>query len=134
MAITSEEAIEAYCEFRPFELPLGHRHVAHPVGGSPLWSVVTLDEGGRGYLGSFNLVGPDKQVWTFSSNPSIHDPDLVKSILARMYSAGVAALVEPDLLASKIRELTDAREESIRGLVRSAHAGELQTRPSRTLP
>lgn len=134
MAITAEEATEAYREFRPFDLPAGHRHVARAVGGSTLWSVATVDEHGRAYLGSYNLVGPDKRVWAFSSNPGIHDPDLVAASLERLYQAGLADRVEPEHLAARVRELTDARQEALREVLRSAEAGELRDRPPRNLP
>jgi hypothetical protein len=104
------------------------------IGGTELWSVGQLDEQGRPLAGAMSIVGPDGRLWTFSSNPSIHDPNLVVGALARLYDSDATQLVELDRLADRIRHLTDERQTQLRAIVRDAQAGELRTPPARRLP
>jgi hypothetical protein len=99
---------------------------AERLGGTDMWSVAVLDEHGRPEPGSFLIVGPDRRVWSFSSNPSIHDPHLVVAVLAGLYAEHLADQVDANLL--------EDRAEHARGVVKSAAAGELRRHSPRTLP
>ncbi len=107
---------------------------AERLGGTDMWSVAVLDEHGRPEPGSFLIVGPDRRVWSFSSNPSIHDPHLVVAVLAGLYAEHLADQVDANLLEDRIAQLTAERAEHARGVVKSAAAGELRRHSPRTLP
>ena len=84
--------------------------------------------------GTMTVVGPDRRVWRFSSNPGIHDPHLVVASLAGLYREGVTDLVEDGRLADRIAEATQARRLQEREIVKDARAGSLRTPPDRRLP
>ena len=107
---------------------------AHRIGGTDLWSIGLLDDQGRPEPGTFTVVGPDRRIWGFSSNPMIHDPSLVGSVLHALYRAGLTSLVEDDPLQERFRELTAQRIAQTRNVVQAAEAGELRSRPPRLLP
>jgi hypothetical protein len=72
------------------------------AAGDGLWYVNAVDSEGRPWAGSSVIVGPDGQVWSFSSNPAIPDPAVVDEAVAGIYQRGVAGFVEPALLADRI--------------------------------
>jgi hypothetical protein len=103
--------------------------------GTELWAVgATEDATGMPLAGTLTVVGPDRRVWRFSSNPGIHDPHLVVASLAALYHEGVTKLVEEDRLADRIAEATQARRAQERDIVKDAQAGSLRTPPDRRLP
>lgn len=105
---------------------------AERLGGTDMWSVAVLDEHGRPEAGSFLIVGPDRRVWSFSSNPSIHDPQLVVDVLAGLYREQLAEQVDANLLGARIAQLTVERADQARGVLTAA--GELRRQSPRTLP
>lgn len=115
-------------------LPQGHEVRGSRVGGSHLWNVNAVDEHGRGYVGTRYIVGPDGRLWTFSSNPSIHDQDLVDAVLAGLYAKGVADRVEDDHLVAFIASRTAQKAEWVHQAVEQATSGELRSRSPRALP
>ena len=115
-------------------LPQGHEVKASRVGGSHLWNVNAVDEQGRGYVGTRYIVGPDGRLWTFRSNPSIHDPDLADAVLAALYAKGVADRVEDDHLAAFIASRTAQKAEWVHQAVEQATSGGLRSTSPRALP
>jgi hypothetical protein len=87
-------------------LPEGHSVIAKPAGGGVIWSVRAVDEEGEGYVGVTAFVGEDGRVWTFSSNPRIHDYDLTRRVLASIYRDGSADQVDDDRLSDALACLT----------------------------
>ena len=113
----------------------GLRYEANKVAGTDLWSVGAFDGLNDMPLpGGAFFVGPDMRVWSFSSNPGMHDRGLVIAVLSAIYREGVAGAVEQDALAEAIREATVVRQRQVREIVGQAAAGSLRTRPSRPLP
>lgn len=93
-----------------------------------------VDSGGRPWVGALVVVGPDLKIWTFSSNPAIHDQDASVACVAGIYRAGVANAVDPDLLAERLAALTvDARRQEA-AILADAAAGSLRRRQDRQLP
>lgn len=107
---------------------------AEKLGGTDLWAVNAFDEFDRPWAGSFTIVGPDRRVWSFSSNPGLHDPDLVVAVLARLYEQRLTELVSAELLSDRLAKVTAEREQQTRGIVNAAAAGELRPSPPRVLP
>lgn len=134
--VTEEDAIRVLAEYwepRSGPLPEGDRFVALP-GDDGFWRVNALDAAGRPYAGSNLIVGPDRRLWVFSSNPGIHDFGLVDRTLSALYSEGLQSVVDPDLLAEALQVMTAQRREAERGLIEQAKAGELRARGPRHLP
>jgi hypothetical protein len=130
--INAEEAAEVVASATQRE---GVRYEASRLGGTELWSVVGFEEGTNSPLiGSFAVVGPDHRLWQFSSNPAIHDPNLVVAALEALYREGVADLVEANLFAERITDATKTRLEQVSGIVKDATAGSLRRRTERRLP
>ncbi len=99
-----------------------------------LWSVVGMDEECKPIPGGGWLVGDDAKVWTVSSNPGIHDWDTGVRLLNRLYSEDLAAQVEPEAFAERLREVTERRLALEAEVVRDARAGALRQRSGRVLP
>lgn len=131
--VTETEACALLAE-RLGPLPEGHRVVASKCEGSGLWNVNAIDDRGWPYAGANFKVGPDGRLWTFSSNPGIHDFDLVVAALNAVYSEGLQSRVENDRLAELIRSETAKRTGWRRKVVDAAAAGDLRERPERRLP
>lgn len=112
----------------------GHDVRAVEDRNTGIWSVGIVDSNGMVEAGAVILVGPDKRVWSFSSNPSIHDRELAMTVLSELYRRGVADSVESQVLACRIAELTSLRREHSDDLIKAAEAGELRTVTKRTLP
>lgn len=134
MPLNAEDAIEACADRFEQPLPTGHRLVAHALPGTELWSVNAVENRGMPYPGSFLIVGPDGQVWPFSSNPGIHDAGLVVSVLSDLYRRALTRFVEPERLAARVRDLTEERADRFRALIHEAEAGQLRTPRPRQLP
>src|SRR5688500_9696612 len=62
------------------------RSVIATPEGERLWGVNGTDENGMSYAGSAIFVGPDERLWSFSSNPSIHDYDVAIALLDLAYN------------------------------------------------
>ncbi len=130
--ITHEEAIAAVLSETDGE---GFEFHAVRLGGTELWAVGVAEEAsGMPLAGTMTVVGPDRRVWRFSSNPGIHDPQLVAASLAALYREGVTDLVEDARLADRIAEATQARRVQEREIVTDAQAGSLRRPPDRRLP
>lgn len=84
--------------------------------------------------GAFHVVGPDGHLWSFSSNPSIHDPALVVSILERLYGLNLVDLVSEELLIARVTSLTRDRFAQLDQVLQDAASGSLGVRPPRDLP
>lgn len=129
--LSEAEAIEAAAEdFGDSALDVR----AQRLGGTSLWAVNAFDEFDRPWAGSFTIVGPDSRVWSFSSNPSIHDPKLVVAVLARLYEQSLTEQVSTELLSDRLAKVTAEREQQTRGIVNAAAAGELRPSRPRVLP
>lgn len=132
MAISAEQVIDATRGvFADVDDP--HRVVATEQHDG-LWTVHAVDGDGRPWPGVLVVVGRDLKVWTFSSNPGIHDPDTAFAALAGIYEADVASFVDPDLLAERITEATAEIRAVRRAIVADAEAGQLRARPQSRLP
>jgi len=112
----------------------GDRYVASPVDGTPLVRVVVHDDQNRVLPGAGWLVGPDRKVWTISSNPGIHEPGLSVRLLRAIYDSGLADHVDPDRFSDRMRSLTEARETLVRDVLAEATAGQLNAPNTRRLP
>ena len=121
------EAVEAALGGTRYDRLMATRRSDH------LWSVAAMDEEGRPVAGGGWLVGDDAKVWSLSSNPGIHDWGLAVRLLDRLYSEGLAAHVEPESFAERLREVTQQRAELEAEVIRDARAGALR-RNSRVLP
>ena len=84
--------------------------------------------------GSSIFVGPDRRVWTFSSNPGIHDFDLVRRSLNHIYEDGLADRVENDAFADRIAEITAMRSQQYRDILKDAEGGALRAQKRPKLP
>ena len=123
MKVESEEDARQVLADRSGDLPPGHGIVARRVGGTNLWSVNVVDDQGRGYVGSNQLVGPDGRLWRFSSNPQIHDWHIVERVLVRLYNKNAAENVDESSLADRIKQVTVLVEEEVRKVVKDAQSG-----------
>lgn len=107
---------------------------ARHIGGTDLWSVAAFSLDGAPCVGTFTVVGPDRRVWSFSSNPGLHDSDLVVTVLEALYRERLTPHVTEEALSDRIQGLTEERANHVRALVREALAGELRRGRPRTLP
>lgn len=112
----------------------GGHYVASPVGGTSLMLVVGQDDQEQPFVGGGWLVGPDRQVWTVSSNSGIHEFGISARLVGALYRRGLADRVDPDLLSDRIRTLTEAREALVREVIAEAAARQLGVRKPRQLP
>lgn len=132
MGLTGDEAVSVVASAR--QLPPESLRPTR-LGGTDLWSVAFVDEGsGLPLPGALTVVGPDRRIWVFSSNPAIHNAEIVVSALAEIYRAGAAPFVEADKLAARISEATEAQRQLIRTIVSDAKASALRTQGRRHLP
>jgi hypothetical protein len=105
------------------------RYRAGKAGRTALWWVAVYDEEtDELYGGAQHYVGPDGQVWHFSSNPMSHRPDLVQRVLNRLYITGTVHDVDQLELGFRIQAISCALEESIDELVAAVGNGELRPR------
>jgi hypothetical protein len=112
----------------------GGRYVASPVDGTSLMLVVGQDDQENPFVGGGWLVGPDRQVWTVSSNSGIHEFGISARLVGALYDRGLAGRVDPDQLSHRIRTLTEAREALVRDVIAEAAAGQLGMPKPRQLP
>lgn len=132
MPVNAEEAVAAVAA--TYSDPT-MRHTASQVAGTDLWSVGTFEaSSGMPVAGAAVLVGPDARVWIFSSNPGIHDWELVVAVLDALYREDLTTAVEQEPLGAAIKAATEVRAAQPRQIVASAFAGELKASPTRTLP
>jgi hypothetical protein len=132
MAIHADQVIDATrAIFADVDDP--HRVVATEQRDG-LWTVHAVDGDGRPWPGVLVVVGPDLKVWTFSSNPGVHDPDTVFAALVGIYEADVAPFVDPDVLAERLAAATAEIRALRRTIIANAKAGELRTQPQHPLP
>jgi hypothetical protein len=124
--VASEDDARRVLAERVHDLPEGDRIVANRVGGSDVWSVGIRDDKGRPYVGSAQFVGPDGRLWRFSSNPGIHDYELVRRVLVGIYDSNIADFVDETVLFDRLKELTEATGKAVRALVKDAEAGSLR--------
>jgi hypothetical protein len=89
--------------------------------------VVGQDDEGSDFVGGGWLVGPDRQVWTVSSNSGIHELGMAARLVGALYDRGLAGHVDPDRLSHRLRTLTEAREALVRDVIAEAAAGQLST-------
>lgn len=125
MEVETEQDAIAVVAAASGPLPEGHRILARRVGGSSIWSVNAVDDRGRGYIGVNQLVGPDGRIWRFSSNPAVHDYQIVKSVLYRLYQSGAAGEVDQHAVARRVEAITRAQEAAVQQLADDALAGTL---------
>jgi hypothetical protein len=129
---TEADAIAAYEEafFRAFPGAerSGTRVVVRQVQRTDLWHVATVDiESGEVSGGANIFVGPDGQVWPFSSNPRMHDWELVPRVLQAIYRAGVANRRHPAVLLDRVEQMTQRRNDEVTELLDQARRGELRS-------
>ena len=112
----------------------GHQFRASQLERSVLWSVWIVESNNMVLPGSSIFVGPDRRVWTFSSNPGIHDFDLVRRSLNHIYEDGLADRVENDAFADRIAEITAMRSQRYRDILKDAEGGALRAQKRPKLP
>ena len=112
----------------------GASYQASPVPGTSLYSVATVGADGMPYAGSAVYVGPDRRVWSFSSNPGIHDHEFTVRALMRLYEHGIAAAVDERMLAQRVEAITASRRDELDAVLRDAKAGRLRQVPKQPLP
>lgn len=114
------------------------KYVAYPDDNSLLTLVVTEDAQGRGFphvwVGGGWLVGPDAKVFPLSSNYSIHNGDLARDLLSRLYRDGLMAHVEPQEFVDRLERLTKEQAGLANQVAAEAEEGQLRPRPRRILP
>lgn len=99
-----------------------------------LWTVNAADAQGLPWAGSQILVGPDGKVWSFSSNPGIHEQRIVVDALVGIYEAQLATAVDVGALADRIELATRRARDECKAILADAAAGELRGRRRRELP
>lgn len=133
MAIDADRAI-AIARDRWSPLPDGHTIVATPLPGDHLVSVALIDEDQRPESGAVTVIGPDERVWTWSSNPGIHDLDLAVALIHVAYEEGMADLVDDREFTQRLTNLTARRHEDVRQFKADLLAGSLRPPRTRRLP
>jgi hypothetical protein len=73
-----------------------------------LTAVFVSGEDGSPLVGAGWFVGVDAQVWTLSSNRGIHEYDVCVQVISDLYDRGIAAAVDPAVLADRLRVLTSS--------------------------
>ena len=135
--ISAAEAVEAVTAIAGPPPETG-KYVAYPDDNSLLTSVVTEDAEGRGFphvwVGGGWLVGPDAKVFLLSSNYAIHNWDLARDLLTRLYRDGLMTHVEPDEFVQRLKRLTEERAALANEVAAEAKEGRLRPRPRRVLP
>ncbi len=106
------------------ELPKGHRALARPVEGTPLWSVGLVDDFGwngvrrRGVYRRAGCAG-----LAYSSNPGLHDPELAIRAVALLYDKGVGDRVDEEYFGTWLRTESQRRHDALCQLVDDAVGG-----------
>ena len=116
------------------DMPEGDRVEAHAVADSDLWSVTPMDSQGRPYAGSAMFVGPDRRLWTLSSNPGIHDTELATSLLAAAYREHLTDRLDETLFAERVGRMTAEGLAAKREFMTDLVGGALRTPVKRSLP
>jgi hypothetical protein len=116
------------------ELPEGDHVVAQAVADSELWTVQAFDAEGRPYAGTVMFVGPDRRLWTLSSNPAIHDTRLGARLLEAAYRENLTDRLDEALFSERVQQITTARLDAERDFMTDLVGGSLRSPQRRTLP
>jgi len=114
MKVRSEEDAIAVADHLCGPVPQGDRVVARRVRDSSIFSVCAIDQRGRGYIGVNLLVGPDGRVWRFSSNPGIHDPGVVESVLCELYESDDRGAADQQAVRGRVERITRQQAGEVR--------------------